>query len=233
MNPVKTTETGLLKFKNLDAMPGNTLAKILGIQHTKLMRTIKRTIKSEEKRKKDVATDGFIFSAIFKDYEYRDAMNRKQKTYLMNEDALYLVIANTQSKKAHKLKVLFKSEFNKMREERKAREEIKQYQRTYTDTVQELEEALIQDGSKHAKLIYSTVQRQVNKCITGRSTPRGQTIESYRETLSRTQLQGIKRLENVVMILIDHFLSLGATGRTTREVVKRFLNGECGRMWQK
>ena len=223
MKPIKTTETGLLKFKNLDAMAGNTLAEVLGIQHTKLMRTIKRTIKSEEKRKKDVATDGFIFSAIFKDYQYRDTMNRKQKTYLMNEDALYLVISNTQSKKAHELKVLFKSEFNRMRAEREAREDVRRYQVEYTDAIQRLEQSLAAEGSKHSKQIYPTIQRQINRYITGRPTPRGQTIDSYRETLSEFELRWILRTESLMAWMIDILLKQNVDGRTIRDMARGIL----------
>ena len=64
---LRITDTGLIKLTSLDAVAGNTLASMLGIEHSKMLRTINRVIQSENERKKDTATNGFIFRAIFKE----------------------------------------------------------------------------------------------------------------------------------------------------------------------
>ena len=224
MNLIKTTDNGLMKFKNLDAVAGNTLALMLEVEHTKMMRTIKKVIKSEGNRKKDTATSGVIFSAIFKEWEYLDSMNRKRKTFIMNEDALYLVIANSQGKKAHELKVLFKSEFNKMKMEREARQELKLIHPTYTDQVKVLSEMLKEEGSKHYSRIYTTIQRQINKAATLNPTPTGANKGQYRETLTEDQLADIQWFETFTAGLIAYHARKGHSGREIRKRIKDGMN---------
>ena len=231
MNLIKTTDNGLMKFKNLDAVAGNTLALMLEVEHTKMMRTIKKVIKSEGNRKKDTATSGVIFSAIFKEWEYLDSMNRKRKTFIMNEDALYLVIANSQGKKAHELKVLFKSEFNKMKAERNERELLKNKHLPFTNAIKIVNDKLGEEGSGAYNRYYATVQRQVNKVATGRPTPQGMDIEEYRCLLSEMELKNINTLESLTIIFIDHFEDLH--GRTLKDSVAEMLKGECAQMFIK
>ena len=159
---IKTTDQGLMKFTDLTAVAGNTLAEMLEVPHKEILKTIKRVMKSEEKRKKQRDSNHLVFNSIFKEWEFKNKMNRTYKTVIMNEDALYLVIANTQSVKAHELKVLFKSEFNKMKNEREVREESREYQLGYTDALQSLHVRRVAEGTKQAAgQFYSTVARKI------------------------------------------------------------------------
>ena len=202
-----------------------TVAEAFKRRHDNVLQIVRRHLKNKS-----------ISLLNIKESDYTDSRGKVRTMYLLDRKSFLVVVLSFTGSDADRIKGKFVDAFLSQEQEliqwRESRKEIKQYQRTYTDEVQRLADALERDGSKHAKLIYPTLQRQVNKCQTHRSTPRGQTIESYRETLSDLELQGIKRLENVIMVIIDHYLTLGATGRATREAVKRFLNGECGREWQ-
>jgi len=171
MKLIKTTDHRLMKFTNLDAVAGNVLAEMLEIEHSKMIRTIKRVIKSEKIRKEDtpkVASHNLLFGAIFKEWEYTSKQNKKLKTYIMNEDALYLVVSNSQSAKAHELKVWFKSEFNKMRIERNERLSSKALQRPITDSLKELYLRLHNAGStQNETLLYMTFNKKCFKAVTG------------------------------------------------------------------
>jgi len=224
MKLIKITDTGLMKFENMTAVAGNTLAGMMDIRHEQIMRTINKVIKSEEKRKKDNLTSGGIFSAIFRPHEYKDSMNRTRKTFLMNEDALYLVIANSQGQKAHELKVWFKSEFNKMRDERKMRDLLKVKHSSYTDSIDTLQKMLKEEGSGASGHIFSNTQLQVNKAVTGRPTPRG--IENYRDILTEAETNNIWRVENISYVAVDHWLEMGLTGREIKDNLQDFLKGD-------
>lgn len=231
MKLLKITDTGIMKFATLDAVAGNTLAIMLEIEHSKMMRTIKRVIKNEKKRKshnanvrteteRDTDTSGVIFNAVFKEFEYTDSMNRQRKTFVMNEDAAYLVIANTQSAKAHELKVWFKSEFNKMREERMSREVLRVMHPSYTDQVKALSEMLQSEGSRQHGNIYPTIQRQINKAVTKKPTPRGADNGEYRDKLSAEQLEDIKWFEEFVSSAVAFHTDKDFTGRYIRKFIK-------------
>lgn len=184
MKLIKTTEAGLLKFNNLTAVAGNTLADMLGIRHDNIMRTIERVIKYEEYRKTDSSNkrseithieeeNNVNFNAVFKEWEYTNSRGKTYKTYIMNEDALYLVVANSQSAKAHKLKVWFKSEFNEMKMERHIRQVSRQRSHDYTDELILLQEKLKEEKSGSAPFIIPTIQQKIHKKATGRATKRG------------------------------------------------------------
>ena len=237
MKLIKTTNNGLMKFSTLDAVAGNTLADMLEVRHVDLMRVIKKVLKYEEKRKSHcvslrseivhiVEEKELKFNAIFKEHTYVNKRGRTYQTYIMNEDALYLIVANTQSTKAHELKVMFKSEFNKMRDERSTREQLKQHHVIFTDGVKHLSKCLKIDGSKHYARIYSTIQLQINKAIIGKSTPRGIKIPEYRDTLSKCNLTNIKSLEQAVVLVINKCFRVGITARAIRAEVRRFINSD-------
>jgi phage regulator Rha-like protein len=215
MKLLKETDNGLLKFGNLDAVAGNTLAGMMGIEHSKVMRTIKRVMKSEEKRKKDTSTNGIIskshtpqvdseilqFTAIFKPYEYKTERGRLYNTFIMNEDALYLVIANSQSDKAHEMKVWFKSEFNKMRIEREAREMIREDTKTLHDTLKPLSDALkeMYPESKKGGLLYNHIHKKVNKAVLGKGTG------TDRDILSVDDINRLDMMEYNLKTLLDEW----------------------------
>ena len=194
MKALKVTENGLIKFGSLDAVSGNVLAKMLEIEHSKMLRTIKQSIKDEKMRKShapDLASEKLNFGAIFKEWEYTNSRGRKYNTYIMNEDALYLVIASTQSKKAHELKVMFKSEFNNLRLEREVRESIKAPTTSLHDSLKPLVEELkinYPESSRGAKL-YQHIHVKINKAVTGKGTG------VNRDKLSETDLIRISELE--------------------------------------
>jgi len=212
MNLIKTTDTGLLKFNTLDAVAGNILANMLEIEHSKMMRTIKRVMKSEHNRKKDSDTSGVIFSAKFLDWTYLDSMNRERKTYILNEDALYLVVANSQSAKAHELKVWFKSEFNKMKEERIVRERVKPIHSMYTDMVQYLYKGLKEDGSKlrDEAMLHTNFSVKIRKAVTGK--------KMKRDELSAEQMQNVVFLESKVAMCISNSIEEKRTAREARTI---------------
>lgn len=202
MKILKTTEAGLIKFDSVDAVSGNILAEMLEVEHRKLRVTIEKVIKYEENRKfntdkkRRIASEqkqkfhcllvsveiihieeekNLNFNAVFKDWEYKDSRGRTQKTYIMNEDALYLVIANTKGQKAHELKVLFKSEFNKMKIERKVRVSEKAEHRSMTDALKDFYiNHLAHTSTRQTQaLFYCTIQSKIRKRATGKSKKRG------------------------------------------------------------
>ncbi len=217
MSLIKITDHGLLKLTSMDAVAGNILAEKLEIKHSKMIRTIKRVMKSEEMRKKDKATSGLIFSAIFKKWEYKDTMNRSRKTFIMNEDALYLVIANSQSAKAHNLKVWFKSEFNKMRQEREERSTSKQLSRPMTDQLKRLQSKLKEEGSGAAPFIYVTLAKQIHRAATNRPMPKGG-IDHDSLTLEENHEMGEIRVE--VEESVKDMLDAGKTAREVRKAIE-------------
>jgi phage regulator Rha-like protein len=181
---IKSTENGLLKFSNLTAVAGNTLAEMMDIKHKNLMRTIEKVKKYEENRKKQGSHLSLVivhieeekdhnFNAIFKEWEFTNKMGRTYKTFIMNEDALYLVIANLQGQKAHDIKVQFKAEFNNMKREIRVREISKNDHERYTDSIKLLRAKLKEVGSRSEPFLYSTIQKKIHKQATGRSMPKG------------------------------------------------------------
>ena len=224
---IKTTSTGIMKFPTLDAVAGTTLAEMLEVEHKNLMRTIKQTIESESTRK-DTLTDeliseseNFNFNAIFKEYGYKDSMNRSRRTYIMNEDALYLVIANTQSRKAHELKVLFKSEFNNMKMERIARSNSKKNHIGAMNQVQRLQEMLRAEGSGATNFIYSTINNWIHKSATGRTMPKG---GAKHDSLTRLEDDKVYMLRVMVENRIESLIEGAShTGREIKDHIKQLL----------
>ena len=112
------------------------------------------------------------FNAIFKEYEYQNLRGKTYKTFLMNEDALYLAITESKSQKAHELKVMFKSEFNNMRLEREVRESIKAPTASLHDSLKPLVAKLkinYPESSRGVKL-YQHIHVKINKAVTGKGT---------------------------------------------------------------
>lgn len=224
---IKTTPTGIMKFTTLDAVAGTTLAQMLEVKHKNLMRTIKQTIESESTRK-DTLTDELIsenenlnFNAIFKDYVYKDSMNRSRRTYIMNEDALYLVISNTQSKKAHELKVWFKSEFNNMKMERIARSNSKENHIGTMNQVKRLQTMLKNEGSRAANFIYSTINNWIHKAATGRTMPKG---GATHDSMTRTEDDKVYMLRGMVENRIESLIEgKSHTGREIKDHINQLL----------
>ena len=107
---LKATDACIMKFTKLTAVAGNVLAELMEVRHTDFMRTVKRGMKDEKNRKSHDASmrsqinhipeeNNLSFNAIFKDWEYQ-SRGKTFKTYIMNEDALYLVIANMKGQKS-------------------------------------------------------------------------------------------------------------------------------------
>jgi len=214
---LKTTDNGLIKFTNLDAVAGNVLAEMLCIRHEKMMRTIERIIKQETKRKKDKPTSGLIFSAKFIKWEYKDSMNRTRKTYIMSEDALYLVIANSQSAKAHELKVLFKSEFNLMRMEREARKESIEVHKILSSSIQKLYLGLKKEGSglPSEAILHIHFTTKIDKILFGEKVSR--------DMLNVSENQALNYIEQQVSDMILKCLSENMSARNTRKKVYEFI----------
>lgn len=214
---LKITDNGLMKFTNLDAVAGNVLSQMLGIRHAKMMRTIERTIKQEENRKKDTPTNGLIFSAKFIEWEYRDSMNRNRKTFIMNEDALYLVIANSQSAKAHELKVCFKSEFNLMKMEREAREQSIHIRKTLSSSVQKLYLGLKEEGSSlpNEGRLHTIFTKKINKSLFAEQVLRDNLNEKENKELSYIE----KQISDMILKCFDENM----TAYETRTIVYEFI----------
>ncbi len=217
MRLLKTTDHGIMKFTNLDAVAGNVLAEMLDVRHVDMMRTIKRVIKDEEKRKKDKRTSALIFSAKFVKWQYKDSMNRSRNTYVMNEDALYLVVANSQSVKAHELKVWFKSEFNMMEIERYEREASKALQRPMTDQVKRLQILLFEENSRAAPHIYTNIQKQIR---INTNTNDGRELDE----LTAEEDNRVSEVRHNIEYSIGYLLDSGKTGRETKNIIRESLN---------
>ncbi len=231
MKLIKTTPAGLLKFNALDAVAGNTLADILEVRHFDVMKTIKKVMKYENKRKSHndkvrsqiihIAEENSInFNAMFIEEEYQ-SRGKTFKTYIMNEDALYLVIANMKGQKAHDIKVWFKSEFNKMKLERSSRIEAKEKSRPMTDQIKILQEKLKEEGSTSSHFVYSTISRQIQKAATGRPTKMGGVNH---DTFTTEENRRIKSLRGVVDGIIETMLVFSKPGKKIQKAVKMMLD---------
>ncbi len=225
---IKKTEQGLLKFTSFDAVSGNMLAEKLEIPHKNIMRTIKKVIMCEKDRKShssDVSREiihiaeenELNFNAVFKKWEYKTARGRTYTTFIMNEDALYLVIANSQSAKAHELKVWFKSEFNKMRQERNERSTSKQLSRPMTNQVKRLRVKLFEEKSGSAPFIYAIIAKQIYKAITGRPMPKGGIDH---DALSIEENHEIAKIRVETELMIKDMLDSGKTAYHARNAVE-------------
>jgi len=231
MKLIKITETGLCKFdNNLDAVAGNVLADMLEVRHDNIMRTIKKVIKYENERSFDSSQkrseiihieeeSSLKFNAIFKEWEYQNSRGRTYKTYVMNEDALYLVVANTQSKKAHQLKVWFKSEFNKMKIERDKRESIKVSTKNTQKLMIELRDKLAKEypQSNASKFMMSNIQNNINKCVTGKYA----TID--RELLNQKELDLLNEIEEITADYLEGALSFDKDSKKMLEMINFML----------
>ena len=202
MKLFKTTDNGILKFENLTAVASNTLADKLGLQHSNVKTAIKRVMKYEKIRQSEpfpkrlrinhiAEENNPNFNAVFKDWEYT-SRGKTFKTYIMNEDALYLVIANLKGQKAHEMKVWFKSEFNKMRDEITARKAAIDPTKRLNDSLdiigKELKEKL--PDSKKSGLIYVHVQSAINGVIFGKNKGINRDTITEREALRLVFLEG-------------------------------------------
>ena len=220
MEVIKTTDLGVIKFANLDAVAGNTLAKMLEVPHKELKKIIERTIDAEKNRKKQGDSDTLVFNAVFKDWTFKNKMNREYDTYVMNEDALYLVISNTQSEKAHELKVLFKSEFNKMRMEREARDHIKAQSKRLHESLQPLKDGLkeMYPDSSIGPRIFQHIHEQINLAVIGRA--RG----INRDELDLEVIEELERLEACVAGYADETLDYNP--EAVRTVLFKWIQGQ-------
>ncbi len=229
MKLIKELQNGLIKLNTIDAVGGNVLAEMLEVRHIDLMRTIKKVMKYEEDRKSHYAKlhseithieeeKDLKFDAVFKRWEYTNRRGRTYPTYIMNEDALYLVIANTQSRKAHDLKVWFKSEFNKMKIERTERESEKVKHLEMTDAVKVLQNLMIEEGSeKGARFLYSTVNSKIYKKATGKAKKRGSSENHDSFSVKETAIAEALR-ENV-----PNWIGEGLKKRLTSKAIREHL----------
>ncbi len=230
---IKTTDNGIMKFTKLTAVSGNILAEVMEVEHFNLMRTIKRVMNYEKKRESQPSVvKGEIlhieeekdpnFKAVFKEWEY-ERRGRKYRTYIMNEDALYLVIANSKGQKAHELKVWFKSEFNSMREERSSREHSKQGLRPMTKQIKRLQEKLYEEESGAAPHIYPTISKQIHRAATGRPMPKGGMDHGL---LTSAENDKVTELREDVNYLIEENLADGFKGRDIKNKIREMLREE-------
>jgi len=202
---LRITDTGLIKFSSLTAVTGNTLASKLDIPHKNMMRCINRAVKKENIRKSNELKSELIkseFNAVFKEWNYKDSRGRNQKTFLMNEDALYLAITESKSQNAHNIKVMFKSKFNNMRRERELREVAKCETKSANDNLKLLSEQLKKDAPDSSKgvRVFLHVQQKINAVISGSCK------KLERDTLNDADLELINRLENTTHKLIGMML---------------------------
>ncbi len=223
MKLLKTTDAGLMKFADLDAVAGNVLAEMLDVRHDNIMTTIKKVMKYEEKRKSG-SLDGrsqivhieeeqdINFNAVFMKSEYENR-GKMYPTLLMNEDALYLVIANLKGQKAHNLKVWFKSEFNNMKMERDARKAVVDPTKQLNDTLQKLGRLVtgeLPESSKGARIYVHIQSNGINKILIGKAG------KINRDTLNSTQLKELDWLQTIYDELINKKLEEGFSAEDVR-----------------
>lgn len=227
---IKTTDNGIMKFTELTAIAGNVLAEKLEVQHKNVIRTIKRVMDYEKIRKSESSQvsreiihiteeNNINFNAVFEEWEYQ-SRGKTFKTYIMNEDALYLVIANMKGQKAHELKVWFKSEFNDMRQERLNREHSKQVSRPMTDQIKRLQEKLYDEESGAAPHIYSTIAKQIHRAATGRPMPKGGIDHGL---LTSDENYRMGELREDVDALIEDALDDGVKARDVKNDIRKML----------
>ena len=202
------------------------IADALGMRHADVMKKADRLGKTQ---KKDVRN----FSSIF----YLDSYNREQRMWQMDKAGTLALLLSFKGEKFDRLRLYVANKFVRQEQEliswKGAKGRLKQNHITFTDKIKPLAELLKAEGSKNFGRTYSNIQLQVNKAVTGRSTPRDIEMGTYRENLPIVEIEGIIRLEDTVFIMIDHWLKDGLTGRQTRESVKNFLHSDLPKLFLK
>ena len=190
------------------------VAEIFDKSHKNVLATMNRLIKN-----------GAIGRLNFELSSYVTKQNKRAKMYQLNREGFLLLTtsftgANADRWRGAVIKLFIKQE-EELTEWRRSRQSLKYIHPNYTDQIKLLCELLKMEGSKFYAHTYSTIQRQINKAITLKPTPRGNA--EYRETLSTEQLADIKWLENYVADTILHKIRTKQTGREIRAYIKMVL----------
>jgi len=181
---IKKTESGLLKFRNIDAISSEVVAEMLGVRHHDLLKSIKKAEKYQEVQKNSLKFSNAMndnhrslkinFNTIFKEWEYKDSRGRTQNCKLMNEDGFTVLIKVIDTQEAYNLFTILMSEFKAMRNERDIRQISKERSYDFHYEVDLLNERLTVEGSGAGnQRIFATLNQKINKKATERATKRG------------------------------------------------------------
>ena len=171
--------------------PITSSRKVAGIfhkQHFNVLRdieNIKNALEQESpkvgshKMASEPETSKMSFQKMFFETTYQVEGNTKSyKEYLMNFDGFSILVMGFNGKKAIQFRVKFVEEFRKMREELdriklnkqnaewlETRKDVKLLFREMTDTLQLLENYMVEHGSNNAKMVYVNYGKLINKTL--------------------------------------------------------------------
>ena len=214
-NFIRKTDFGLLKFKDVTAVTSKVVADALGTEHKNLMRNVKKAEKYLKSHSSELSRENPHFNPIFDDYEYTNERGRTYACKLMNEDAVKVLIKVVNTQEAFNYFIMLMDEFNKMKMERAARQEVITPTKTLNKLLLILQEMLkeeLPDSSKH-KRIYIHVQNAINGAVTGKNK------KLNRELLSHLELEEIDYLEKLFITRIVARIPIGFTAEEIRNDV--------------
>lgn len=195
------------------------IADALGLKHSNVMRKADRLAKIQRKGQLNFETSSYL-----------SEQNKQLRMWRIDKAGSLALLLSFNGEKFDRLRLSIANKFVDQEEEllhwRSSRQTLKHNHLEFTDKIKPLADLLRKEDSRQWSRIYSTIQLQVNKAVTGRPTPRGIEIGAYRESLSEIELDNIQRIEDTVFVIVDHFIENGGTGRATRNQVKDFLHSD-------
>ena len=215
MKVIRKTEFGLLKFTNETGVTSKVVADALGIRHIDLMRNVKKAEKYLKSHYAELHSENPHFNPIFDEYEYENERGRTYACKLMNEDAVKVLIKVVDTQEAFNYFIKLMSEFNKMKMERVARQEVISPTKTLNKLLSILQDMLKEELPKSSKpkRIYIHVQNAINGAVTGKNK------KLDRELLSHLELEEIDYLERLFIARIIARIPIGFTAEEIRNDV--------------
>jgi len=215
MKVIRKTDFGLLKFKDITAITSKVVADALGVRHGDLMRNVKKAEKYLKSHYAELRSENPHFNPIFEDYEYTNKRGRTYACKLMNEDAVKVLIKVVDTQEAFNYFVKLMNEFNKMKMERIARQEVINPTKTLNSLLSILQEMLKEElpKSKKPELIFVHVQNAINGAVAGKNK------KLNRELLNHLELEEIDYLERLFIARIVARIPLGFTAEQIRSDV--------------
>lgn len=210
---LRTTDSGLLKFKDITAVTSKTVADALGVRHVDLMRNVKKAEKYLKSHYAELHSENLHFNPVFDDYKYTNERGRTYDCKIMNRDGVKVLIKVVDTQEAFNYFMELMNDFSKMELEREVRKELitptKQLNKLIVKVLQPMLLQELPNSSKSSRLLIH-IRNAINGAVTGKNK------KVDRDTLTLHQDEEMDYLERVIGNRIIYMLDAGDTAEDIR-----------------
>jgi len=240
-NPYKTPELVSLTTQDITgAEPITTSLKIAEMfekQHNNVLRDCREVfehllqISEEEKTNKSNENNKLKFEPISKDFffkelDYIDDRNRKQKMYIMNENVFLMVVMGYTTARAMKIKARFIQAFSMMRHELLSRSNTRAIGKIVRKSLTDAIKDHVSDEGNFKKFAYSNYTKLIYKKVLGMDVKKAKKLigakedDNIRDFLTMDELSRVQEYERKIAGFIQANDFLGMDDREIYERVK-------------